>query len=179
MENGMSVPQPRLDTRFGVCDRVIFCHRRDFDPNTRWVYSLGRRPSDYSSGPRASDYSSSRVVDSRVTICSNEDYVPTDSSSMFLYSPMSYSAYAPTDDAYAMPGHSRYSLVANKQMVGTFLTVWVRSFLCWQRIDGLPRYHLTPGQKEGDELRRNADFMEILRKTRFPRVNGVNDEKSP
>jgi hypothetical protein len=38
---------------------------------------------------------------------------------------------------------------------------------------------LTSGQKEGDELRRNSDVMEILRKTRFPRVDGVNDEKSP
>ncbi|KAK6122691.1 hypothetical protein DH2020_043575 [Rehmannia glutinosa] len=40
-------------------------------------------------------------------------------------------------------------------------------------------YHLTSGQKDGDELRRNADVMEILRKTRFPQVSGANDEKSP
>ncbi|KAJ4789987.1 Type I inositol polyphosphate 5-phosphatase 1 [Rhynchospora pubera] len=39
--------------------------------------------------------------------------------------------------------------------------------------------HLTSGQKEGDELRRNSDVVEILRKTRFPRVDGVNDENSP
>ena len=39
--------------------------------------------------------------------------------------------------------------------------------------------HLTSGQKEGDELRRNADVMEILRKTRFPRVRGMGDENSP
>lgn len=39
--------------------------------------------------------------------------------------------------------------------------------------------HLTSGQKEGDELRRNADVMEILKKTRFPRVNGADEEKSP
>lgn len=38
--------------------------------------------------------------------------------------------------------------------------------------------HLTSGQKEGDELRRNSDVMEILKKTRFPRVHGDN-EKSP
>ncbi|PIN04444.1 Inositol polyphosphate 5-phosphatase [Handroanthus impetiginosus] len=261
MENDMSVPQPRLDRRFSVCDRVIFGHRpSDFDPNTRWGYrpsdcssshrpsdyssgcrpsdyssgcrpsdySLGRRPSDYSSsrrpsdyssGPRASDYSSSRRPSDyswgqRASDFSrwgsDEDYVPGDSPSTVLYSPVSYSAYAPADDAYAMPGHSRYSLVASKQMVGIFLTIWVRSELtehvrnikvsCVGR--GLMGYlgnkgsisismllhqtslcfvcsHLTSGQKEGDELRRNADFMEILRKTRFPRVNGVNDEKSP
>ena len=39
--------------------------------------------------------------------------------------------------------------------------------------------HLTSGQKEGDELRRNADVIEILKKTRFPRVNSAGDEKSP
>jgi len=38
---------------------------------------------------------------------------------------------------------------------------------------------LTSGQKEGDELRRNSDVMEILRKTRFPRVHGMGDESSP
>lgn len=39
--------------------------------------------------------------------------------------------------------------------------------------------HLTSGQKEGDELRRNSDVMEILKKTRFPQVSGLDEEKSP
>lgn len=39
--------------------------------------------------------------------------------------------------------------------------------------------HLTSGEKEGDELRRNSDVMEILRKTRFPRVHSMGDENSP
>lgn len=39
--------------------------------------------------------------------------------------------------------------------------------------------HLTSGQKEGDELRRNSDVLEILRKTRFPRVNNAGEDKSP
>ncbi|PIN02790.1 Inositol polyphosphate 5-phosphatase [Handroanthus impetiginosus] len=244
LENDMSIPQPRLDRRFSVCDRVIFGHRQsDFDPNARWGYrpsdcssshrpsdySSGRRPSDYSSGPRPSDYSSSRRPSdyswgqrpsdyswgqrpsdfSRWG--SDEDYLPVDDSpSTVLHSPMSYGAYASAEDAYALPGHSRYSLIASKQMVGIFLTVWVRNELrehvrnikvsCVGR--GLMGYlgnkgsisismllhqtslcfvcsHLTSGQKEGDELRRNADVMEILRKTRFPRVNTTNDEKSP
>jgi len=38
--------------------------------------------------------------------------------------------------------------------------------------------HLTSGQKDGDEHRRNSDVMEILRKTRFPRVCGQY-ERSP
>lgn len=39
--------------------------------------------------------------------------------------------------------------------------------------------HLTSGQKEGDELRRNSDVMEILKKTRFPQVSSVDEEKLP
>ncbi|OEL14803.1 Type I inositol polyphosphate 5-phosphatase 4 [Dichanthelium oligosanthes] len=38
--------------------------------------------------------------------------------------------------------------------------------------------HLTSGQKDGDEHRRNSDVMEILRKSRFPRVYGQY-ERSP
>ncbi|XP_010253290.1 PREDICTED: type I inositol polyphosphate 5-phosphatase 8 isoform X2 [Nelumbo nucifera] len=97
------------------------------------------------------------------------------------------------------PIRGRYCLAASKQMVGIFLSVWVRSDLnrhirnlkvsCVGR--GLMGYlgnkgsisismtlhhttlcfvctHLTSGEKEGDEVRRNADVMEILKKTRFP-----------
>ncbi|KMZ64715.1 Inositol-1, 4, 5-trisphosphate 5-Phosphatase-like protein [Zostera marina] len=40
--------------------------------------------------------------------------------------------------------------------------------------------HLTSGEKEGDELRRNADVMEILRKTRFPSVhNSFMENQTP
>ncbi|KAL3812587.1 hypothetical protein ACJIZ3_013855 [Penstemon smallii] len=151
---------------------------------------------------------------------SDEDFLPGNLPSTVLYSPNSYNTYAHAEDGYAMPGKSRYSPVASKQMVGIFLTVWIRSELtehvknikvsCVGR--GLMGYlgnkesshftllitgsisismllhqtsicfvcsYLTSGQKEGDELRRNADVMEILRKTRFPKLNGVNDEKSP
>lgn len=38
--------------------------------------------------------------------------------------------------------------------------------------------HLTSGQKDGDEHRRNSDVLEILKKTRFPRVCGQY-ERSP
>jgi len=38
---------------------------------------------------------------------------------------------------------------------------------------------LTSGEKEGDELHRNSDVLEILKKTRFPRVRGAGDVKSP
>ncbi|KAL2486938.1 CVP2 like 1 [Abeliophyllum distichum] len=234
MDNDMSMPQHHPDSRYSVCDRVILGHRpSDIDPNIRWGYrpsdcssiqrpsdysssrrpsdySSGRRPSDYSSGRRPSDYSSGQRPSDFSRWGSDEDYVPEDSPGTVSNSPISCSGYAPMEEGYRMPGHSRYCLVASKQMVGIFLTVWVRSELreyvrnmkvsCVGR--GLMGYlgnkgsisismslhqtslcfvcsHLTSGQKEGDEIRRNADVMEILRKTRFPRVNSVSDEKSP
>ncbi|XP_042486995.1 type IV inositol polyphosphate 5-phosphatase 7-like isoform X1 [Macadamia integrifolia] len=179
MDYDMSTLQPRLDRRFSVCDRVIFGHRpSDYDPNYRGGSS-------------------------------DDENVPTDSPST-IFSPMSYGGSTSMEDRERPSGHSRYCLVASKQMVGIFLTVWVRSDLrddvknmkvsCVGR--GLMGYlgnkgsisismsvhqtsfcfvcsHLTSGQKEGDELRRNSDVMEILRKTRFPRVQRVGDEKSP
>eukprot|EP01018_Ginkgo_biloba_P038611 Gb_30238 [translate_table: standard] len=105
---------------------------------------------------------------------------------------------------------SKYYLAASKQMVGIFLTVWVRSDLryhvhnlkvsCIGR--GLMGYlgnkgcisvsmsihktsfcfmcsHLASGQKEGDELRRNSDVVEILKNTRFPQLHRLSWEKSP
>ncbi|CDY15542.1 BnaA08g28260D [Brassica napus] len=179
--NDPSVSQPGLDRRFSVCDRVFFSHRpSDFDPSFRGSSSSSssHRPSDYSRRP--SDYSR------RPSSTANEN-------------------------GYRMPWNtSQYCLVASKQMVGVFLTIWVKSELrehvknmkvsCVGR--GLMGYlgnkgsisismllhqtsfcfvctHLTSGQKEGDELKRNSDVMEILKKTRFPRVKSSEDEKSP
>ncbi|XP_058211151.1 type I inositol polyphosphate 5-phosphatase 4 [Rhododendron vialii] len=176
----MSIPQPRLDRRFSVCDRVSFGQRpSDYDPNFRWGSS-------------------------------DEEIGPGDSPNTTYYSPGSCSGFIPMEDRHRNAGQSRYCLVASKQMVGIFLTVWVKRDLrddvrnmkvsCVGR--GLMGYlgnkgsisismslhrtsfcfictHLTSGQKEGDELRRNSDVLEILRKTRFPRVHGTGDENSP
>lgn len=191
-ETDTSMPSARYDSRrFSVCDRVIFGNRpSDSDSSTsRW----GGRPSDYSRWNSSDD-----------------DNWPSDSPSTVLCSPMSTGGSTSNDDGYRFPSRSKYCLVASKQMVGIFLTVWVRSELrdhvrnlkvsCVGR--GLMGYlgnkgsvamsmsvhkttfcfvctHLTSGEKEGDELRRNADVMEILKKTRFPKVIGVDDEKTP
>lgn len=236
-DNDYSISQPRLDRRFSVCDRVMFGHRpSDYDRGQRPSdyssshrpsdfsssqrpsdYSSSHRPSDYSSGHRSSDYSSGhrpsdyswgqRPSDYSRWGSSDDDYGPGDSPSTVLFSPMFNGGFAPLEDGYRKPG---YCLVVSKQMVGVFLTIWVRSDLkelvrnmkvsCVGR--GLMGYlgnkgsisvsmllhqtsfcfvcsHLTSGQKEGDELRRNSDVMEILRKTRFPRVHGICNEKSP
>ncbi|KAL7123996.1 hypothetical protein ABFS83_14G018900 [Erythranthe nasuta] len=204
-ENEMWAPQPCLERRFSVCDRVIFGHRpSDFSSSQRPSdCSSSQRPSNYSSGQRVSDYSlgGQRASDFSRWGFDEDCILPEDSPSTVLHT---------SEGAYEVSGSSSYSLVASKQMVGVFLTVWVRSELkehvrnikvsCVGR--GLMGYlgnkgsisismllhqtslcfvcsHLTSGQKEGDELRRNADFMEIIRKTRFPRVNPAHDEKSP
>ncbi|XP_054800839.1 type I inositol polyphosphate 5-phosphatase 4-like isoform X2 [Prosopis cineraria] len=180
MDNDMSLPQVQLDRRLSVCDRMILGHRTsDYDPNYRW------NSSDDEIG----------AGDSPVTT---------------QYSPLSYNGSFSMEDRDRQTGHSRYCLVASKQMVGIFLTVWVKSDIrddvrnlkvsCVGR--GLMGYlgnkgsisismslhqtsfcfvcsHLSSGQKEGDELRRNSDVMEILRKTRFPQVHGTGDENSP
>ncbi|KAL6575991.1 hypothetical protein OROHE_000462 [Orobanche hederae] len=82
-----------------------------------------------------------------------------------------------------LPARLNYHLVASKQMVGIFLSVWARRELvkdighlrisCMGR--GIMGYlgnksHLASGQKEGDELRRNSDVAEILKGTQFPRI---------
>ncbi|XP_019706637.1 type IV inositol polyphosphate 5-phosphatase 7 [Elaeis guineensis] len=182
IDGDIMVPQPRLDRRFSVCERVSFGSRpSDFDPNFRWCGS------------------------------SDDENFGMESPSTVIFSPMSYGYGASSMEERDRPsGKSRYCLVASKQMVGIFLTIWVRSEIrddlknlkvsCVGR--GLMGYlgnkgsisismslhqtsfcficsHLTSGQKEGDELRRNSDVMEILRKTRFPQVHGVADEQSP
>ncbi|GJU60933.1 type IV inositol polyphosphate 5-phosphatase 7-like protein [Tanacetum coccineum] len=233
-ENDTPMSQPRLDRRYSVCDRAIFGHRpsdyssshrpsdyssssrrpsdysssyrpSDYSVNYRPSdFSVNYRPSDYSSGNRPSDYSwGQRPSDCSRWGSSDDDYGPMEDSP-------STNSFSPASDGSRLPGHSKYSLVASKQMVGIFLTVWVKNDLrehvqnmkvsCVGR--GLMGYlgnkgsisvsmllhqtsfcfvcsHLTSGQKEGDELRRNSDFMEIVKKTRFPRVQGNNDEKSP
>ncbi|GMI72513.1 hypothetical protein like AT5G04980 [Hibiscus trionum] len=104
----------------------------------------------------------------------------------------------------------KYSLVASKQMVGIFLTVWMRKELVQHvshmRISCVGRgilgclgnkgcisvsmlfhktsfcflcSHLASGEKEGDELRRNSDVIEILRNTQFPRICKTSNSRVP
>ncbi|CAI0442285.1 unnamed protein product [Linum tenue] len=97
--------------------------------------------------------------------------------------------------------HLRYSLVVGKQMVGIFLTVWMKKehvqHVGHLKVSYISRgimgclgnkgcisvsmsfhqttfcficSHLASGEKEGDELRRNLDVIEILKNTQFPRT---------
>ncbi|GJV76278.1 type I inositol polyphosphate 5-phosphatase 4 [Tanacetum coccineum] len=181
-ESEMTVSRPEFERRYSVCDRAMFGNRpSDCEPYFRW-------------GGGSSD----------------EDNGPDDSPNETHYSQIPFSGSFSMEDTDKLVGNSRYCLVASKQMVGIYLTVWVKSDLrddvrnmkvsCVGR--GLMGYlgnkgsisismslhqtsfcficsHLTSGEKEGDELRRNSDVMEILRKTRFPRVQRRGDENSP
>ncbi|KAK9735062.1 hypothetical protein RND81_04G181100 [Saponaria officinalis] len=103
----------------------------------------------------------------------------------------------------------KYSLVVSKQMVGIFLTVWVKrelvqhishlkTCLISRGIMGLGNKgcisvsmllystsfcficsHLASGEKEGDELKRNLDVIEILKNTHFPRRCKVPNSRVP
>lgn len=100
VDNDMLDPQPRLDRRYSVCDRVMSGYRAsDYDPNyTKW--------------------------------CSSDDENTNESPVVPHCSPMSfYNGSNPGEETEKQRGQSRYCLVASKQMVGIFLTIWVRSDL--------------------------------------------------
>ncbi|KAI4385793.1 hypothetical protein MLD38_003787 [Melastoma candidum] len=104
----------------------------------------------------------------------------------------------------------RYSLIASKQMVGIFVTVWMKTELVQHvahlRISSVSRgimgclgnkgcisvrmsfhrtslcficSHLASGEREGDELRRNSDVIEILKNTQFQKICGVPNSRMP
>nr|GMC60123.1 type I inositol polyphosphate 5-phosphatase 5 [Ipomoea batatas] len=103
-----------------------------------------------------------------------------------------------------------YNIIASKQMVGLFLSIWARKDLVPHighlRVCSVGRgimgclgnkgciaismsvhkttfcfvcSHLASGEKEGDELRRNADVAEILKSVQFPRICKNTDRHSP
>lgn len=56
----MTIPSPRLDPRFSVCDRLIFGHRpSDYHPNFRWGYSGDEN--GHGLGDSLKEYSQSEV----------------------------------------------------------------------------------------------------------------------
>ncbi|XP_068662438.1 type I inositol polyphosphate 5-phosphatase 10-like [Aristolochia californica] len=106
--------------------------------------------------------------------------------------------------------HLKYSLIASKQMVGIFVTIWVKKELVQHishlRLSCMARgimgclgnkgcisvsmylhqtsfcfvcSHLASGEKEGDELRRNLDVIEILKNTQFPRICKTPNRRIP
>ncbi|KAJ7973998.1 putative Type I inositol polyphosphate 5-phosphatase [Quillaja saponaria] len=104
---------------------------------------------------------------------------------------------------------SAYVRIVSKQMVGIFLTIWVRrslrkhiqnlkvstvgvgvmgyignkgsisvSMSVYQTLFCFVCTHLTSGEKDGDELKRNADVHEIHRRTHFHSLSDIGLPKS-
>lgn len=105
---------------------------------------------------------------------------------------------------------SRFAMIASKQMVGLYVSVWIRGDLRRSVRNvkvscigcGLMGYlgnkgsisismclhqttfcfvcsHLASGQKDGDEIKRNADVADILKRTQFRRSQDMNGAGLP
>ncbi|KAG6525772.1 hypothetical protein ZIOFF_015742 [Zingiber officinale] len=170
IDSDTMVIQPWIDRRYSVCDRV----------------SIGSRPSDFDPCFISGDSSDDEKVGGEPL--STASYSPAS----FVYGAQSCKeerSRSSLDSSYC------YCLITSKQMVGIFLTIWARDEIrdSIQNLKGsisismtLQRTsfcfvcsHLTSGEKEGDQRRRNLDVLEILRKTRFPRIHSICNEKSP
>ncbi|GAB4847304.1 Type I inositol polyphosphate 5-phosphatase 5, variant 2 [Ancistrocladus abbreviatus] len=109
----------------------------------------------------------------------------------------------------SVPCRMNYRLIASKQMVGLFLSVWARNELVPHighfRVCSIGRgicslgnkgcisvsmtlhrtsfcficSHLASGEKEGDELKRNLDVAEILKRTQFPSICKNSNHQAP
>ncbi|KAF4370560.1 hypothetical protein F8388_020146 [Cannabis sativa] len=119
-------------------------------------------------------------------------------------------AEIPSSPLSSSPANKSYRLIASKQMVGLFLSVWARSDLiphiAHLRISSVGRgimgclgnkgcisismsvhqtsfcficSHLASGEKEGDEIKRNADVSEILKSTQFPKICRKPNNRAP
>ena len=95
--DSIATQKAQFDRRFSDFDQVMF----------------GHRPSDYDPTCRWGS--------------SDEENELGDSPFVSHYSPISRCGSFSIDDGDRQLGRSRYCLVASKQMVGIFLTVWVKS----------------------------------------------------
>ncbi|ONK65021.1 uncharacterized protein A4U43_C07F32650 [Asparagus officinalis] len=183
LDGDMMVSHPRLDRRFSVCDRVSFGSRpSDFDANFKCGGSddeenIGREsPSSIFYSSMSYGYGVQPVMEERERSRGSSRYCLVASKQMVGIFLMIWIRRELRDNVKSMKvscvGRGLMGYLGNKGSISISMTLHQTSFcfIC---------SHLTSGQKEGDELRRNSDVMEILRKTRFPRVNGKSDEKSP
>lgn len=176
--------QPRLERRHSVCERVMFGSRQsDFDPNFRWGAgssdddnAVGDSPSTSYFSPLSYGYGASSSMEERDASIGYSRYFLVASKQMVGILLMVWVRSEIRDDMknikVSCVGRGLMGYLGNKGSIAISMSLHQTSFcfVC---------SHLTSGQKEGDELRRNSDVMEITRKTRFPRVNRIDDEKSP
>ncbi|KAK8962083.1 Type I inositol 1,4,5-trisphosphate 5-phosphatase CVP2 [Platanthera guangdongensis] len=184
MDGDMLSAQPRLERRYSVCERVMLGRRpSDFDHNFRWGGSsddenvvVGDSPTTAYFSPMCYGYGASSSMEDRDASTGYSRYCLVASKQMVGILLMVWVRSEIRDDVknikVSCVGRGLMGYLGNKGSIAISMSLHQTSlcFVC---------SHLTSGQKDGDELRRNSDVMEIMRKTRFPRVNRIGDEKSP
>ncbi|KAL6643057.1 hypothetical protein ACP70R_021238 [Stipagrostis hirtigluma subsp. patula] len=177
--------QPRLERRYSVNDRVMYGSRpSDYEANCRWGRGLlddedggagGASPSTvfspmsfgYGNAPPMEECNGSSRGHARYCLVASKQMV-----GLFL---MIWARREMKSDIRNLKvscvGRGLMGYLGNKGSISISMLLHQTSFcfVC---------SHLTSGQKDGDEHRRNSDVMEILRKTRFPMVYGQY-ERSP
>uniref|UniRef100_A0A7N2M0W0 Inositol polyphosphate-related phosphatase domain-containing protein n=1 Tax=Quercus lobata TaxID=97700 RepID=A0A7N2M0W0_QUELO len=172
------------------------CNCQDSPSRERWRVRKLSEPSSKLYSARSHPIGRHSSVEEYLSIA-EIPFSPTSPSSPSSPSPTSHSQMS-------------YSLVASKQMVGIFLSVWARKELVPHighlRVSSVGRgimgcfgnkgcismsmslhqtsfcfvcSHLASGEKEGDELKRNADVCEILKCTQFPKICKNPNSRAP
>ncbi|XP_062212031.1 type IV inositol polyphosphate 5-phosphatase 7-like isoform X2 [Phragmites australis] len=163
----MMDPHSLVDRRFSVCDRISF----------------GSRPSDVDTSMRCGGSSDDENIDEESPsgiffspLCTDSRYCLVASKQMVGIFLMVWVRSDIREHVKNLKvscvGRGLMGYLGNKGSISISMSLHQTSF-CFVCT------HLTSGQKDGDQLRRNADVLEILRKTRFPHVHGSGDKKSP
>ncbi|VAH95944.1 unnamed protein product [Triticum turgidum subsp. durum] len=179
----MMDPHSLVDRRFSVCDRISFGSRpSDVDTSMRCGGSSDDENMDEESpggtffspmpfgygAPLSTDDNNRRLVNSKYCLVASKQMV-----GVFLMIWVRSDIREHVKNLkVSCVGRGLMGYLGNKGSISISMSLHQTSF-CFVCT------HLTSGQKDGDELRRNADVVEILRKTRFPHAHGARDEKSP
>ncbi|KAM3310294.1 hypothetical protein ACQJBY_031155 [Aegilops geniculata] len=179
----MMDPHSLVDRRFSVCDRISFGSRpSDVDTSMRCGGSSDDENMDEESpggtffspmpcgygAPLSTDDNNRRLVNSKYCLVASKQMV-----GVFLMVWVRSDIREHVKNLkVSCVGRGLMGYLGNKGSISISMSLHQTSF-CFVCT------HLTSGQKDGDELRRNADVVEILRKTRFPHAHGARDEKWP
>nr|XP_043636407.1 type I inositol polyphosphate 5-phosphatase 4-like [Erigeron canadensis] len=169
---------PNTKHRYSICDQVMFGNRpSDYDQ----VIGSSDEENGPTDSPNSADcdqipYCESFSMEERDKLPENSNYCLVASKKMvgiyltvWVKSDLRHNVH---NLKVSCVGRGLMGYLGNKGSISISMSLHQTSFcfVC---------SHLTSGQKEGDELRRNCDVMEIMKRTRFPRVRGTGDENSP
>ncbi|KZV25456.1 hypothetical protein F511_17234 [Dorcoceras hygrometricum] len=172
----------RVDRRPSVCDNVNYLHRQcdDYDQFVRWdgfgddENELADLPCAHSHSPMSC--SGSVSMDDGGRYSGKSGYCLVASKQMvgiFLMVWIKCDLKEAVQNLkVSCVGRGLMGYLGNKGSISISMSLHQTSFcfVC---------SHLTSGEKDGDEQRRNSDVMEILRKTRFPRFHSKGDDDTP